>query len=65
MKIITINLPERYVEAIQALKQSGKYPSRSKAVRVALKEFLGDELRMFMDLEKSELNKMLKEAKCN
>ena len=41
MKIITVNLPPSYVEAIDKLVGNDKlYPSRSEAVRVAVKEFL-------------------------
>ncbi|MHA2288597.1 MAG: ribbon-helix-helix domain-containing protein, partial [Promethearchaeota archaeon] len=39
MKIITINLPEKYLEAIQTLNDLGIYPSRSEAIRTALSEF--------------------------
>ncbi len=58
MKIITINLPEKYLEAIQTLNDLGVYPSRSEAIRVALGDFLGDELKMFQNLEE-ETFKML------
>ncbi len=58
MKIITINLPEKYLEAIQTLNDLGVYASRSEAIRTALGEFLGDELKMFQNLEE-ETFKML------
>ncbi|TET01920.1 MAG: ribbon-helix-helix protein, CopG family [Promethearchaeota archaeon] len=58
MKIITINLPEKYLEAIQTLNDLGVYPSRSEAIRTALSEFLSDELKMFQNLE-DETFKML------
>lgn len=58
MKIITINLPEKYLEAIQTLNDLGVYPSRSEAIRTALSQFLSDELKMFQNLE-DETFKML------
>ncbi len=58
MKIITINLPEKYLEAIQTLNDLGVYPSRSEAIRCALSQFLTDELKMFENLE-DETFKML------
>jgi len=58
MKIITINLPEKYLEAIQTLNDLGVYPSRSEAIRTALSQFLSDELKMFENLE-DETFKML------
>jgi Arc/MetJ-type ribon-helix-helix transcriptional regulator len=58
MKIITINLPEKYLEAIQTLNDLGVYPSRSEAIRTALSQFLSDELKMFENLDE-ETFKML------
>ncbi|MHA1659749.1 MAG: ribbon-helix-helix domain-containing protein, partial [Promethearchaeota archaeon] len=51
MKIITINLPEKYLSAIQILNDLGVYPSRSEAIRKALLDFLSSELEMFQSLE--------------
>ena len=50
MKIITINLPEKYLSAIQTLNDFGIYPSRSEAIRIALRDFLSEELKMDEDL---------------
>ncbi len=50
MKIITINLPEKYLSAIQTLNDFGIYPSRSEAIRMALRDFLDKELKMDEDL---------------
>ena len=58
MKIITINLPTRYLDAIQILNDLGLYPSRSEAIRIALKDFLSKELKMYQELE-SDSFKML------
>lgn len=51
MQIITINLPEKYLSAIQILNDFGIYPSRSEAIRIALKNFLANELKLYGDLE--------------
>ncbi len=64
MKIITINLPEKYLQAIKILNDMGVYPSRSEAIRVALREFLAKELNMFKDLD-DESFKMLIRSKLN
>jgi len=64
MKIITINLPEKYLEAIQTLNDLGVYPSRSEAIRTALSEFLDDELKMFNNLEEDTF-KMLVRSNIN
>ncbi len=60
MKIITINLPEKYLEAIQILNDLNIYPSRSDAIRNALHNFLSDELKMFEDLDKESFEMLIK-----
>lgn len=64
MKIITINLPEKYLQAIQILNDMGVYPSRSEAIRNALSDFLTKELKMFKDLDEESF-KMLIRSKSN
>ncbi|TFG04237.1 MAG: ribbon-helix-helix protein, CopG family [Promethearchaeota archaeon] len=60
MKIITINLPEKYLSAIQVLNDKGIYPSRSEAIRIALKDFLTDELKMYDDLEEQNFQYLVR-----
>ena len=59
MKIITINLPERYLSAIQTLNDFGIYPSRSEAIRIALRDFLDDELKMNEDLGEEQFRLLI------
>ncbi|MFX0049286.1 MAG: ribbon-helix-helix domain-containing protein [Candidatus Hermodarchaeota archaeon] len=65
MKIITINLPEKYLEAIQTLNDLGIYPSRSEAIRTALSEFLEEELKMFDSLEEETFKMLIRSNKNN
>jgi Arc/MetJ-type ribon-helix-helix transcriptional regulator len=44
MKNITIALPEIYVDNIEKLQQIGMVPSRSEAIRLAIREFLKKEV---------------------
>ena len=60
MKIITINLPEKYLAAIQTLNDLGIYPSRSEAIRIALGDFLEDELQMYQDLDDDSFKVLMK-----
>ncbi len=60
MKIITINLPEKYLAAIQILNDMGIYPSRSEAIRIALGDFLANELKMFKDLEDDSFKMLIR-----
>jgi Arc/MetJ-type ribon-helix-helix transcriptional regulator len=43
-KITTINIAEPTAKALQVLQDLGLYPSRSEAVRVAIRDFLQREL---------------------
>ena len=60
MKIITINLPEKYLSAIKILNDLGIYPSRSEAIRIALRDFLANELKMYENLDEESLIYILK-----
>ena len=60
MKIITINLPEKYLSAIKILNDLGVYPSRSEAIRIALSDFLTDELKFYEELDEESLIYLLK-----
>ena len=46
MSIVTINIPDQYLDALKVLEDLGYYPSRSEAVRVALTQFLNKENQM-------------------
>ena len=50
MRIVTINIPDQYLDCIQVLVNLGYYPSRSEAVRQALKRFLTEESKMTTDM---------------
>jgi Arc/MetJ-type ribon-helix-helix transcriptional regulator len=63
VKIITINLPGKYLSAIQTLNDMGVYPSRSEAIRIALKDFLEKELTMFNNLEDESFRMLLRSIK--
>ena len=53
MKIVTVNVPEAYIDAINKLiGENGLYPSRSELIRCAVRQFLIKEL--------SAANKMAK-----
>lgn len=65
LKIATINIPDDYLSCIEILVNLGYYPSRSEAVREALKQFLShetilnDNLRNFEDIKRKQMNKMI------
>lgn len=51
LKNITINLPEQYDDVIQKLIRLKIIPSRSEAIRTALREFLQKEFRNLDTME--------------
>ncbi|MEM4699695.1 MAG: ribbon-helix-helix domain-containing protein [Candidatus Nezhaarchaeales archaeon] len=44
LKIVTVHLPESYVEGLDALVSLRRYPNRSEAIRVAVRDLLKAEL---------------------
>jgi len=57
MQIVTVNLPSIYIDAIGKLTEQGMFPSRSEAIRQALRDFLKSELEMvesLLDLSEKE-----------
>lgn len=40
MKLVTLNLPERYIDGIEMLVRDEIYPNRSEAIRSAIRDFL-------------------------
>jgi len=46
IKIVTVNVPESYIDAIKKLVgEDGLFPSRSELIRIAVREFLLNELK--------------------
>ncbi|MCF2140933.1 MAG: type II toxin-antitoxin system ParD family antitoxin [Candidatus Lokiarchaeota archaeon] len=58
MKIVTINIPDQYLDGIETMVNLGFYPSRSEAVRQALKQFLAREAQFSEDLETDRFAKL-------
>lgn len=58
MKIVTVNVPESYIDAINKLiGENGLYPSRSELIRCAVRDFLLKELKAANNMAKfSESN---------
>lgn len=43
MKLITLNLPEPYIRALDSLVKEKFYPNRAEAIRVAIRDLLAVE----------------------
>ena len=63
MRIVTVNVPETYLEAIEKLVDSDKglYPSRSELIRVAVRAFLLRELRLVKKMAFQKADPQVKE----
>lgn len=44
MKMITLYLPEPYIEALNQLVNEKFYPNRAEAIRVAIRDLINDEV---------------------
>ncbi|MHA1580578.1 MAG: ribbon-helix-helix domain-containing protein [Candidatus Freyarchaeota archaeon] len=44
MKLVSIKLPTAYIDGLNKLVERGIYPSRSEAIRVAVRDMLKKEL---------------------
>ncbi len=44
MKLVTVKMPEAYVEGIDELVKMGRYSSRSEVIRIAVRDLLKREL---------------------
>jgi Arc/MetJ-type ribon-helix-helix transcriptional regulator len=43
MKLITLQLPEPYIQALDRLIKAKKYPNRSEAIRLAVRDLIYSE----------------------
>ncbi|MFX0068396.1 MAG: ribbon-helix-helix domain-containing protein [Candidatus Hodarchaeota archaeon] len=43
LKLVTVKMPETYIKGLDALVEVGLYPSRSEAIREAIRYFIRKE----------------------
>ena len=43
MKLVTLHLPDTYIQDLEKLVQQKRYPNRSEAIRVAVRDLLKSE----------------------
>jgi len=54
MKLITLHVPEKFIEALDELVARGWFPNRSEAIRVAIRDFLRDMKRFMLGKREEE-----------
>jgi Arc/MetJ-type ribon-helix-helix transcriptional regulator len=52
MKLISVQIPELYLEGMDIMVVSGYYANRSEAIRVAVRDLIVKELGGFQEIEK-------------
>ncbi|GAB4327421.1 MAG: hypothetical protein Kow0069_34340 [Promethearchaeota archaeon] len=48
MRIVTVFVPEKYIEYLETFVDEGRYPNRSEAIRVAIRDLIMSEFRLRM-----------------
>ncbi len=49
MKLVTVKMPEAYIDGLDELVRLGRYSSRSEVIRIAVRDLLKKELWMISD----------------
>lgn len=49
MKLVTVKMPETYIEGLDELVRIGRYSSRSEVIRIAVRDLLRKELWLRSD----------------
>jgi antitoxin ParD1/3/4 len=50
MKVVTVHLPEAYLEAIDELVRKRLYPNRAEVIRMAVRDLIRREARLMAEL---------------
>jgi Arc/MetJ-type ribon-helix-helix transcriptional regulator len=53
IKLISVNLPESYLKILEILVAEGKFPNRSEAIRVSIRDLIKTEYLIEESIEKN------------
>ncbi|MFX1498166.1 MAG: ribbon-helix-helix domain-containing protein [Promethearchaeota archaeon] len=53
MKLISVNLPESYLKVLEIFVSEGKFPNRSEAIRVGIRDLIKTEYLIEETVKKS------------
>lgn len=53
IKLISVNLPESYLNLLEVLVAQGNFPNRSEAIRVAIRDLIKTEYLIEESIEKN------------
>jgi len=60
IKLISVNLPESYLKVLEILVSEGKFPNRSEAIRVAIRDLIKTEYLIEESIERNISPSLLK-----
>jgi len=53
IKLISVNLPESYLKVLEILVSEGKFPNRSEAIRVSIRDLIKTEYLLEESIERN------------
>ena len=53
IKLISVNLPENYLKVLEVLVSEGKFPNRSEAIRVGIRDLIKTEYLIEQSVRRS------------
>lgn len=53
IKLISVNLPESYLKVLEILVADGKFPNRSEAIRVSIRDLIKTEFLLDESIERN------------
>ena len=53
IKLISVNLPESYLKVLEILVSEGKFPNRSEAIRVSIRDLIKTEFLLDESIERN------------
>ena len=53
IKLISVNLPEAYIKVLELLVAEGKFPNRSEAIRVGIRDLIKTEYLIEESVQKN------------
>jgi len=53
IKLISVNLPEAYIKVLELLVTEGKFPNRSEAIRVSIRDLIKTEYLIEKSINKN------------
>jgi antitoxin ParD1/3/4 len=58
MQLSSVCIPERYLEILETFVSEGRFPNRSEAIRVAIRDLIKKEYLLDEILKKSQIPKV-------